>query len=443
MKKIITKIIYKGHKSDRYLSVLKKHEFKSISYNKEVQKKKLFDILDYAVKNVPYYKNIALKNNICLKKENSFRDIRNFPILTKDILLKEFKNLKAANFNGKYHKNTSGGSTGEPAIFLQDEKYLNFGIASKTLFMEWTGWKPGDTLINLWGSERDILEGKKGLKSIVKENLMNTYLLNSFNMSEGNMRKYVKFINKKKPKVINTYVQSIYEFARFIKNNNLKVFSPKGIITSAGTLYPKMKELIESVFKTKVYNRYGSRESNAIACSCEKDEGLHLNVLHNYIEILNNKFEPCKAGEVGNVYVTTLSNYVMPLIRYNIGDLAVPAENEQCSCGRGLPLIKKVVGRSSSMIRTEKGIFDGTALTTCFYFFNSIKKYQLIQKKTDYIIIKVVIDNKDLWNNNKIELDSKLKRILGEDVKIDFEAVKEIKPTKSGKYLYIISEVKE
>jgi len=234
--------------------------------------------------------------------------------------------------------------------------------------MEWTGWKPGDTLINLWGSERDILEGKKGLKSIVKENLMNTYLLNSFNMSEDNMRKYVKFINKKKPKVINTYVQSIYEFARFIKNNNLKVFSPKGIITSAGTLYPKMKELIESVFKTKVYNRYGSRESNAIACSCEKDEGLHLNVLHNYIEILNNKFEPCKAGEVGNVYVTTLSNYVMPLIRYNIGDLAVPAENEQCSCGRGLPLIKKVVGRSSSMIRTEKGIFDGTALTTCFIF---------------------------------------------------------------------------
>jgi len=67
--------------------------------------------------------------------------------------------------------------------------------------MEWTGWKPGDTLINLWGSERDILEGKKGLKSIVKENLMNTYLLNSFNMSEDNMRKYVKFINKKSQKL--------------------------------------------------------------------------------------------------------------------------------------------------------------------------------------------------------------------------------------------------
>jgi len=442
MKKIITKVIYKCHKLSKYLPVLKKHEFMSINYNKEVQKKKLFDILNYAVKNVPYYRSIALKNNIRLKKENSFKDIRNFPILTKDILRKEFKNLKATNFNGKYHKNTSGGSTGEPAIFLQDDKYTNFGIASKTFFMKWTGWKPGDVLISLWGSERDILEGKKGLKWVIKENLMNTYLLNSFKMTENDMRKYVDIINKKKPKVIDTYVQSIYELARFIKDNNLKVFSPKGIITSAGTLYPKMQELIESVFKTKVYNRYGSRESNAIACSCGKDEGLHLNILHNYVEILNNKFEPCKPGEVGNVYVTTLNNHIMPLIRYDIGDLAVPAENEQCSCGRGLPLIKKVVGRTNSMIRTNKGVFDGTALTTSFYFFNSIKQYQFIQKRRDYFIIKVVINNKKLWGIDKGKLIIKLKEILGKDIKIDFEIMKQIKPTKSGKYLYVISEVK-
>ena len=176
-------------------------------------------------------------------------------------------------------------------------------------------------------------------------------------MSEGDMKNYVKIINKEKPKIIEAYVQSIYEFARFIRNNDLEVFSPRGIITSAGTLYPEMKELIEEVFHTKVYNRYGSREVGDMACSCEKDEGLHLNIFNQYVEILNDKLELCKPGEIGKVYVTTLNNYSMPLIRYDIGDMAIPAKNEQCSCGRGLPLIEKVVGRTGSMIKTKKGVF--------------------------------------------------------------------------------------
>ena len=130
------------------------------------------------------------------------------------------------------------------------------------------------------------------------------------------------------------------------------------------------KNLIEEVFRTKVYNKYGSREVGDMACSCEKDEGLHLNILNNYIEILNDNLEPCKPGEIGQVYVTVLNNFVMPLLRYQIGDMAVPSKVEQCSCGRGLPLIEKVIGRTGSMIKTNCNVQRLAAeyfRNRCFY----------------------------------------------------------------------------
>ncbi len=178
-----------------------------------------------------------------------------------------------------------------------------------------------------------------------------------------------------------------------------------------------------------------------MACSCEKGEGLHLNLFHQYIEILDDKGEPCKPGEIGQVYVTTLNNYVMPLIRYQIGDMAIPAKNEQCSCGRGLPLIERVIGRVGSMIKTKKGVFDSTALTTVFYFFESIKEYQVVQKSVDHIAVNIVPTTDELWGQEKKLIEKKLKMILGEDVFFDFCIVDSIEPTESGKYLYFLSEV--
>ena len=342
----------KGKRKKVY-SVMKKYEFKSLKENKELEEEKLRNILLYAYNNVPYYNKILSKTKITNNNQVDLNKFNKIPILTKEILRNEFYNLKSKNFKGKFKENTSGGSTGEPAIFLQDSSYSEAGKAAKDFFYEWAGRQSEDKLIKLWGSERDILKGNQGFQGVINRHLLNIHLLNSFKMSEKDMDNYVKKINKFKPKVIEAYVQSIYELANFIKKNQLNVYSPKGIITSAGTLYPEIKKTIEEVFKCKVYNRYGSREVGDIACSCEKDEGLHLNVFTNYVEILNDKLNPCKPGEIGKVYVTTLNNYVMPLIRYDIGDMAVPSKNEQCSCGRGLPLISNVEGRENSIIRTN------------------------------------------------------------------------------------------
>jgi phenylacetate-CoA ligase len=183
-----------------------------------------------------------------------------------------------------------------------------------------------------------------------------------------------------------------------------------------------------------------------MACSCEKNEGLHLNIFNHYIEILNKELKDCGPGEIGKIYVTTLHNKIMPLIRYDIGDIAVPARSKKCSCGRGMPLIKKVEGREMSMFKTKEGKLVPGEFFIHFVgvVFNKgyISKYQVIQKDFDEILIRVVISNRKMFNNYRAKIESSILNVMGEDCKIEWEFVEEIKPSKSGKYLYTISEIK-
>ena len=202
-----------------------------------------------------------------------------------------------------------------------------------------------------------------------------------------------------------------------------------------------MQTLIEDVFQCKVFNRYGSREVGGVACSCEKSEKLHVAMWHSHIEILNEKLNPVKPGEMGKIYITTLNNFSMPLIRYDIGDIAVKAENEQCFCGRGMALIKKVIGRDVNLFKTKEGVLiDGEYFTHLLYFKNWVGKFQVIQKRFNLIEIKIVLNNKKS-ESDMTEIVDNIKIVMGQDCKVEFEFVDDIEPLKSGKYLYTVSEV--
>ena len=431
-----------GHNLFEYFDEYYAKQYLSIDNLKKIQMSMLEEVLLHSYDNVPYYTHVLEKAEVIVDGTVNFDNFPNIPFLTKDIIRKHFDDLKCKYLDKrKWYINTSGGSTGEPVKFIQDDVVWDSGMAGKWFFSTFTGKYPGDPEIKLWGSERDILKGSIGTKAKSQNFILNRHLLNSFNMSEENLAKYVEVINNTKPVLIEAYVQSIYELSKFIVNNELQIYSPKGIITSAGTLYPDQKKFIEDVFNTKVYNRYGSREVGDMACSCEKDKGLHLNIFNHYIEILNDKLEPCKPGEIGQIYVTTLNNYVMPLIRYQIGDLAVPAENEQCSCGRGLPSIKKVVGRDVNIFKTKDGtLIDGEYFTHLIYFKDWIQKFQVVQKQFDLIKLHVVLNDEKSESDMK-EIVDKIKIVMGQDCKVVFEFVDDIEPLKSGKYLYTISEV--
>ena len=434
---------FKYFKVRREYNLIKYYQFRSIEDHLEIQKRRLYHVLNYSIGNIPYYQKIAIERNIKINYNTVWEDIKMFPILTKEIIRKNWHELHPILEKKNYIINTSGGTTGEPLRFIQDEDYILHNLSSTLAFDEIGGYFVGDRLIKLWGDEKEIIEHTKGmLKKITYRFLKNTIFLNSFKMSEKKMFEFVNIINRKKPKVIIAYVQSIYELAKFIQRCNLKKLKVKSIITSAGVLTPNIRSFLENIFDCKVFNRYGSREVGMIAHSCEKSDKLHLNMFQQYIEILDEKNNPVKENEKGNLIITNLSNFGMPLIRYSIGDRSSYTLSP-CSCGRGSLQLNSIYGRVVDVFTNEEGdLIDGEYFTHLFYFKDNIKKFQVVQEELNGIVINLVtINNQKLNPKIEKEISEKIKLVMGENCKVNYHYKSDIDPSISGKFRYTISKI--
>jgi len=166
--------------------------------------------------------------------------------------------------------------------------------------------------------------------------------------------------------------------------------------------------------------------------------------LQNVLEILDKNEKKCTPGQIGNVCITTLNNYSMPLIRYQIGDIAKLSQDRSCSCGRGWPLIDSVMGRQTDHFKTKAGeIIHGEYFTHLFYMKEAIQKFQVVQNDYDHITIKIVVTDQQEFDNCKESLIASIKKVMGAECKVDFELVDNIPQSKSGKFQYTISKINQ
>lgn len=431
------------------LQSLRNVEKLSASQVEELQDQLIRALLLHAYENVPYYRRIIDQQGglAMIEKERAKGALAALPLLTKTLIRENWEDLKSRDLSSrKWYYNTSGGSTGEPVRLIQDWTFHQQAQAVKDLYDLWTGYRAGMPKVILWGSERDLLLGKETWKVRFGRWLRNEYWLNAFRMGPSEMRKYVEIINTVRPVQILAYVEAIYELAKFIEREGLKVWSPRAIMTSAGTLYGYMREVIERVFQAPVYNRYGSREVGDIACECEAHQGLHVCPLTHYVEILREDGTSAPPGEIGEVVVTSLINYAMPLIRYRIGDMAAWADHD-CSCGRRWPLLKEVTGRMADTFISSTGRrVHGEYFTHLVYFRDWVKKFQFVQESPDRIRLLVIPavpkgEINEIIAREKADIEAKIQVAMGPECKLEIEVVDDIPPSPSGKYRYTISKV--
>lgn len=415
---------------------------------RKYQREKLGRCLTDAYKNVPYYHDIFSRLGIINEQDQVNWDLYGqIPRLTKDIIRTNFDRIKSNNLNirGTF-ANHSGGSTGTPIEIWQDKEYKEWNIANTLFIKSYGNYFMGDRELRLWGSEQDLMKGKDDLSLRIRNKIYGRKELNCFKMSVEDMDNYVKVWNQYKPEWVEAYAQAIYEFALYIKSHSYEMYIPKGIVTSAGTLYPSMRKIIEEVFECKVFNRYGSREVGGIACSCGEEDDLHLSVWNHYVEILDDAMQPVENGEVGRVYITTLNNYIMPLIRYEIGDIARKVEwNHDCA-KHPMPLLKGLEGREMSVIFTREGKiipgeffihFIGVVYNTGF-----IEKFQVIQHDYDDMEIKVKLVDEKEFEKMREKIEEAIRIEMTDEVKIVWTRVDDIPNLQSGKYLYVFSDLK-
>jgi len=432
-KPVIYGLLYlSGSKIPRYLNEIEKVDKLSKEEIKEYQAKKLKKLLLHAYENVPYYHKV-LEGIVVKDGKVDLGKFEEIPVLSRDILTKEFDNLKSKDLkNRKWFLNHSGGSTGNPVAFIQDNDYWDSNVANKIYYAHLNGKIIGEKEIKLWGSDKDILQGTIGFKAKVQNFLYNRIFLNSFNMNENKIEDYIKIINKEKPKLLWGYVNSLEILSDYIIEKDMKVYSPKIIFSAAGTLTNDMRAKIKKAFNTKVVNIYGTREVGDVAFETKENGGLMITDYSHKLEV----------DENGRILITTLNNYSMPLIRYDIGDISSGFDSKINS---KFSVLKDVIGRRTSIFKTKDGKkippeyfihMVGVAFNTGF-----IKKFQVIQKNYDKILVKIVLNSdKDINQLKKIE--SSIKKVMGTNCKVKFEFVDEIKSNKSGKYLYTVSEVR-
>lgn len=425
----------------KYFRQFNRIQWNSLEDNMAFQRKRLYEIVNFAVHNVPYYRELNIND---FSEKTIFQDIKRFPVLTKDIIRREGKRLIPDCENKDWvYWDQSGGTTGEPVKFLHSGHFFDEGQGVALSWDRWAGRKLGDRQIRLWGNERDIVSGKKDWMNKIYRWVRNEKFLNTFMMTDEQMGTYLDEIKSYKPKMILAYVQSLREIALFAERNNKEVYHPSGIMTSAGTLTEDAAKYFASKFKCPIINRYGSREAGPIACSCEKNEGLHTNMLSNYVEILDDDDNNCKEGEEGRVILTLLNEKAMPLIRYDIGDRG-SLLNKRCSCGRGLQLMGNIKGRVVDVFKAVDGRkIDGEYFTHLLYTIPQVKQFQIIQDNIQHVTVKLVLidslQEKEFIN----QLIMNIKYVLGESVTVDVEEVKEIPVSKSGKRAYTISHVED
>ncbi|HEY7339749.1 MAG TPA: hypothetical protein VH591_02610 [Ktedonobacterales bacterium] len=408
-----------------------------------IARERLTRILEHSATSVPYYRAIFAERGLSTLGD-PLATLPRLPILTKDIIRANTNYLTSCDLpRRKWGYNTSGGSTGEPIQLVQDKDFDEEVVALQMLYSSWIGAEVGDCEVSLWGFEREILHGSVGTKIILANKLTNRTLLNAFRMPPAKMRQYLDVLNTKRPRLIVAYAQASYELACFAEQEGIKVRQQRAIISTAGTLYPFMREKIEQVYGCPVYNRYGSREVGDIAGECKYHQGLHVLPWGSYVEIVDEAGNPVEPEVEGRIIVTCLTNYAMPLIRYDIGDRGAlaPAETH-CPCGRDGQILASLTGRSVDAFKTSDGTLLGAG-----YFMHLIhsrpwvKKFQVVQTSTNEVLYRIVPNGQPGPQADLDEITAGTRVVMGPECGVTFEFVEDIPLLASGKYRYVISLV--
>lgn len=408
----------------------------------QLQVERLKQLLLHAEAHCAFYRERFKAAGFSAERFAQLSDLQALPPLTKREVQEHYQEMVADNVPpDQRYANHTGGSTGTPLTFYQSREYEAWGLADIWRGFTMCGFQPGMRRAFLWGSDYDAKLHKTWQSRLIDDRLKgNVYWVNTFDVREGDLVAAGKKLAQFKPHLLIGYVSSLTLFAQVVRSHQIKGIRPLGIQSSAELLTPPQRALIEETFEARVFDRYGCREVGNIAHECERHEGLHLLAECNYTEFLRDG-QPVAPGEVGMITVTNLHNYAMPLIRYQMGDMGRPTDR-QPTCGRGLPLMDVVEGRSADVITTPSGkLLHGEFFTHLFYKLDGVRQFQVVQETREHLTIKIEPMSTFKKEEALHFLEETIHQHGDAAFTLTFELVDKIPVASSGKFRFTISRV--
>ena len=395
----------------------------------QFQQDKLMKVLQHAAKRSPYYKELNIPFN-----EDPVTYLKRFPILTKQILRSETDRLLTMPVHG-LSRECSSGTSGFQSIVYWTKQEQSQHRATQLLWWEWAGFRMGDPIL-----QTGITPNRKLIKGI-KDKLLNTYYLQAFSHSEEDVKKAFDWVKSKKDPVLAGYASSLYVLAQFAEKMGEQLHF-KTAISWGDKLFPHYRRQIERVFGTKVHETYGSAEGLMMGAQKDLDH-MYLMNQNVFFELVDDDGNDVKEGEMGHVIVTSLNAYAMPLIRYRIGDLARMLPRDQYPVKRSLdyPIIEKVIGRDTDLVRTPAGrVLVVHSFTGIFEHIPEISQFRITQEKLSGIKVEFV-PGEGYHDQLLDRIREKLDENIREPFEVDFIERDQIPPSASGKPQLIISKI--
>jgi phenylacetate-CoA ligase len=428
----------KGHSTVAVREALEQSQWWPEARLAALQLERLKALLAHAAQHVPYYRTLLQRIGFEPRDLATLADLRRLPLLTKADIRADpdlFKSDVATTLT----RSNTGGSSGEPLVFYLGKERVSHDVAAKWRATRWWGVDIGDREFVVWGSPIEL--GAQDRLRGLRDGILRTTLLPAFEMSEAKLDAFVRAIRAARPRMLFGYPSALAHIARHAVARGARM-DGLGIRVATVTsekLYDDQRAAIEDVFGCPVANSYGGRDAGFVAHECPAGS-MHITAEDIIVETVDPLGQPVAAGEPGEIVVTHLATRDFPFVRYRTGDIGV-LHSGACACGRGLPVLKEIQGRSTDFVVASNGtVMHGLALIYVIRDLPEVERFKIIQESRDLTRV-LVVPGAQYGEHTARTIVSGLRRRLGESVDVRVEQVGALPQETSGKLRYVVSHV--
>lgn len=394
---------------------------------RDFQWQELQRLLKHAFQAVPYYGRKYGAAGVSLADIRNWDDFRNLPTLTRQEVNTHRQELCSTSYSGRLLPDATGGSTGVPTRFFFTIESDDWRSAATQRAYAWSGSLLGERMLYLWGAPIRPQTPWQLNKEQLYHWFRREMLVSTFQQTDQFWKETWRRAAAFRPRFVVGYVSSLESFIRYGQLHDLRLPGLRAVLAMAEPVYDSLYRLVREGLNAPLFNTYGSREFMSIAAECDIHRGLHVNAEHILLETKN----PATEGS-SDFLVTDLHNYGMPFIRYEIGDVGA-LDSKPCPCGRGLPKIHSIEGRTLDVLRgKDNRIVPGEFFPHLLKDIIEISEFQVEQKKLDQIVLSVVLNGR-MSEESQAMLKSQFVKVFGDSVRLDVRPVSSIPLRASGK----------
>lgn len=417
-----------GERVRHYLDEYRSNDCLSPKALREKQNEALRQIVEHARQTVPHYKQSFAEDNDA--SSSDWPALDGFTMIAKDLLRDHPEHFISDNAPGRHERKTTSGSTGHPLTVLKNHDALARERAATWRSYGWAGIEVAAPQGLLWGLPHSS-SGRR--RARVLDFLANRKRLSMFGVTEAELAEFHRKLESFKPTYLYGYVSALVEFVRFLSDANRELPpSVRCLITTSELLDDTSRGLLEKATGLKVYNEYGCGELGSIAHECEQGR-LHIMSDNLVLECLPAEGLPEGLGEL---IVTDLHNFAMPLIRYRVGDLG-RLSDELCPCGKPYPVLDRIVGRAYDTIVGLSG--RKYHPESVLYVFEELRNdgvslppFQAVQSEDGKLDIRLEAESRQVNEFARL-LAPRIATAFNNDLETGFSAVEKLAREPSGK----------